>query len=135
MLIELLITARFEQVKPVVRPVFATCMPNDGSSSVAEGGAEAMPVCPGTPRSRIAPDVSIAPGTMRASAASTLLSAMPWLVGVGCRADWKLRLATAFGVAKQAAAPGWLIASPATPCPERATTWLLLRMYCWPLKF
>src|SRR5262249_55537432 len=76
-----------------------------------------------------------APGMILASAASTLLSAMPWLVGVGCRADMKLRLATALGDEKQAAAPGWLMASPAMPCPERPSVWLLLKIYCEPLRF
>src|SRR5579884_2859211 len=124
-----------EQVRPVVRPVFATDNPNAGASSVVEGGAAAMLSGPGTPKSRMLPEASTEPGTTCASAASTLLSAIPLLVGVGCNADWKLRLATVEGEAKQAADPGWLIASPGSPCPERASTWLLLKMYCEPLKF
>src|ERR1700685_3935796 len=95
-----------EHVRPVVRPVLATANPSAGASRVAEGAAAAMLLGPGTPRSRMVPDASIVPGTIWASAASTLLSAIPLLVVVGCRADWKLRLATVLGEAKQADDPG-----------------------------
>src|SRR5215467_2084128 len=105
----------FEQVRPVVRPVLAIGRPSTGNSSVVEGGAEAMLVGPGTPRLRMLPEVSTAPGTISASAASTLLSAIPLLVGVGCKADWNFKLPTRLGDAKHADEPGWLMASPAIP--------------------
>src|ERR1700760_2832206 len=124
-----------EQVKPVVRPLLATANPSAGASKVVDGAAAAMLFGPGTPRSRILPEVSTAPGTICARAASILLSAIPLLVGVGCKADSKLRLATVLGEAKHAAAPGWLMASPGRPWPERPSTWLALKMYCAPLKF
>src|SRR5579871_463049 len=76
-----------EQVNPVVLPVLATANPSAGASSVEEGGAAAILLGPGTPRSRILPEASTVPGIICASAASTLLSAIPLLVGVGCRRD------------------------------------------------
>src|SRR4029077_11307285 len=76
-----------EQVNPVVLPLLATGKPSDGACSVEEGGAAAMLVGPGTPRSRIFPEASTIPATICARAASTLLSAIPLLVGVGSRAD------------------------------------------------
>src|SRR5437588_11930629 len=88
---------RFEQVKPVLRPLLATpsfaANTAAGLARVAEGGAAAMAPGPAAPRSRMAPLVSTVPGTIWAMAASTLLGAGPGLL-TGFKAAFCERLAT-----------------------------------------
>src|SRR5262249_32171477 len=133
-----------EQVRPVVRPLFATPWPGTVcafKTTVEEGGAAAMLLGPTAPRSRIVPDKSTCPETISAIAASTLLGASPQravvepeqlggsLLDGGFKALPCVRCATVSGVAtEQASCKGWLIASPAAPLSDRSNTWLLLRI-------
>src|SRR5579862_8435315 len=66
-----------EQVSPVVLPLLATAIPRAGAAIVDEGGAAAMLVEPATPRSRMLPVRSTAPGTIAAMAESVLLGEAP----------------------------------------------------------
>src|SRR5579883_2593454 len=115
MLTVALIELRFEQVRPVVRPLFATPSFNEktvaGMAGVAEGGAAAMPVGLAAPRSRIAPVVSTAPVTICAIAASTFGVGL-WL-GLGATFAHSLRLATSVAAAQLlSTSPGCVIGSP-----------------------
>src|SRR5215469_9135345 len=66
-----------EQVRPVLRPLFATICPIAGVTGVLEGGAALIAVGVADPRSRMVPLVSTSPGVICAMAASTLWGALP----------------------------------------------------------
>src|SRR5690348_2442161 len=110
-----------EQVRPVVRPLLATFNPTLSTAVVDDGGAAAMLLAPATPRSSIAPLVSTSPAATCANPASTLSAARPVVPARGLTKPW-LKLATTFGLAKQAAGPGWLMASPTVPAPPFVST-------------
>jgi hypothetical protein len=115
-----------EQVRPVVRLLLATFNPTLSTAVVDDGGAAAMLLGPATPRSRILPAVSTAPVAICARPASTLSGANV-LGGTGFTPDACVKVATVLGPAKQAAGPGWLIASPTVAVPKFVST-------CWALN-
>src|SRR5262245_37962819 len=105
-------------VKPVVRPLFITRMPIAAVCGVVRG----------MPTSRIRPLASTLPRA-KASAASTL--ADPRGTRLPAKSPTTL---LPVGEQPESTRPGWRTSSPALALPERASTWLLLRMHRTPSR-
>src|SRR5579871_1055037 len=121
-----------EQVRPELRPAFATAMPTAGAIVVLAGGAAlgTLGVELAVPSSRMLPEVSTAPGIICAMAASTVPILGAVLVPPCGKFTKSVKVATVvLGVQLLSTNPGWVIGStPFFPWSERASTWLLLRM-------
>src|SRR5437867_1235537 len=105
-------------VKPVVRPLFMTASPTVAVCGVVRGA----------PMSRIAPLASTLPRAV-ASAASTL--AVPSGTRLPAKSPTTL---LPVGEQPESTRPGWSVSSPGLAWPERASTWLLLRMHSTPSR-
>src|SRR5215472_1334142 len=94
-----------EQVRPVVRPLFATANPTLSTAVVEDGAAAAILLAPAMPRSRMLPLLSTSPAATCAKPASTLSVASPVVPERGLTKP-ALKLAATLGLAKHAAGPG-----------------------------
>src|SRR5579862_896214 len=107
-----------EQVSPELRPAFATPIPIKGAIGVLAGGAGSgtFGVELAAPSSRMLPEVSTAPLTICAIAASTVPVLGAVLVPPSGSCTNSVKLATGVaGVQLVSTSPGWATGSPAFP--------------------